>query len=96
MSVNGESLRDATHDEAVRALKRAGKVVDLEGRKLRKCAHTYSSPTRFYSVHVLGCATHLAAYTLSLIAHLIYVVPATCFQETCVRAYKRVGLFHGS
>lgn len=32
LSVNGEDLRDATHDEAVRALKRAGKVVDLEGK----------------------------------------------------------------
>lgn len=31
LSVNGEDLREATHDEAVRALKRAGKVVDLEG-----------------------------------------------------------------
>lgn len=31
ISVNGEELRDATHDEAVRALKRAGRVVDLEG-----------------------------------------------------------------
>lgn len=31
LSVNGEELRDATHDEAVRALKRAGRVVDLEG-----------------------------------------------------------------
>ena len=31
LSVNGEDLRDATHDDAVRALKRAGKVVDLEG-----------------------------------------------------------------
>ena len=32
LSVNGEDLRDATHDEAVKALKRAGKIVDLEGR----------------------------------------------------------------
>lgn len=32
LSVNGEELRDATHDEAVRALKRAGRCVDLEGR----------------------------------------------------------------
>lgn len=32
LSVNGEELRDATHDEAVRALKRAGKIVDLEGK----------------------------------------------------------------
>ena len=34
LSVNGEDLRDATHDEAVRALKRAGKVVDLEGKSV--------------------------------------------------------------
>lgn len=34
ISVNGEELRDATHDEAVRALKRAGRVVDLEGKLL--------------------------------------------------------------
>lgn len=31
LSVNGEDLRDATHDEAVKALKRAGRVVNLEG-----------------------------------------------------------------
>ena len=31
LSVNGENLTDATHDEAVRALKRAGRVVDLQG-----------------------------------------------------------------
>lgn len=30
LSVNGEDLRDATHDEAVKALKRAGKIVELE------------------------------------------------------------------
>ncbi|PAV63184.1 hypothetical protein WR25_06861 [Diploscapter pachys] len=30
LSVNGENLTDATHDEAVRALKRAGRVVDLQ------------------------------------------------------------------
>lgn len=33
LSVNGEDLRDATHDEAVKALKRAGKVVELEGTR---------------------------------------------------------------
>lgn len=32
LSVNGEDLRDATHDDAVRALKKAGKIVDLEGK----------------------------------------------------------------
>ena len=31
LSVNNEDLREATHDEAVRALKRAGKKVTLEG-----------------------------------------------------------------
>ncbi|XP_050461038.1 beta-1-syntrophin isoform X2 [Cataglyphis hispanica] len=34
LAVNGEDLREATHDEAVKALKRAGKVVELEGRIL--------------------------------------------------------------
>lgn len=36
LSVNGEDLRDATHDEAVKALKRAGKVVELEVKYLRE------------------------------------------------------------
>lgn len=31
LSVNGEELRDATHEDAVRALKKAGKVVELQG-----------------------------------------------------------------
>ncbi len=34
LSVNGDDLRDATHDEAVRALKRAGKEVVLEGKSI--------------------------------------------------------------
>lgn len=33
LSVNGMNLRDATHDEAVQTLKRAGKEVTLEGRQ---------------------------------------------------------------
>lgn len=32
LSVNGEDLREATHDEAVRALKKAKKIVEVEGR----------------------------------------------------------------
>ncbi|KAF6203311.1 hypothetical protein GE061_003729 [Apolygus lucorum] len=36
LSVNGEDLREATHDEAVKALKRAGKVVQLEVKYLRE------------------------------------------------------------
>lgn len=31
LAVNGESLVNAKHDEAVRALKRSGQVVDLQG-----------------------------------------------------------------
>ncbi|XP_050518299.1 beta-1-syntrophin-like [Diabrotica virgifera virgifera] len=34
LSVNGDDLREATHDEAVKALKRAGKIVELEGKEL--------------------------------------------------------------
>ena len=34
LSVNGEDLRDATHDEAVRSLKRSGKEVTLEGKNI--------------------------------------------------------------
>lgn len=37
LSVNGADLRDATHDEAVQALKRAGKEVLLEGKGLSLC-----------------------------------------------------------
>lgn len=33
LSVNGMNLRNATHDEAVQALKRAGKEVTLEGKQ---------------------------------------------------------------
>lgn len=36
LSVNGEELLDATHDDAVRALKRAGRVVELEVKFLRE------------------------------------------------------------
>ena len=32
MSVNGEDLREATHDDAVRDLKKAKKVVEIEGK----------------------------------------------------------------
>ncbi|XP_032238788.1 beta-1-syntrophin [Nematostella vectensis] len=36
LAVNGEDLRHATHDEAVRALKRAGKEVDLTVRHVKE------------------------------------------------------------
>ncbi|XP_076449304.1 beta-1-syntrophin-like [Babylonia areolata] len=36
ISVNGEDMREATHDDAVRALKRAGRIVELEVKYLRE------------------------------------------------------------
>jgi len=36
LSVNEEDLRDATHDEAVRALKKCGNIVDLEVKYMRE------------------------------------------------------------
>ena len=35
LSVNGEDLREATHDDAVKALKKAGKIVEMEGTNER-------------------------------------------------------------
>ena len=42
LSVNGEDLRNATHDEAVRALKRAGQSVTLEVKYLREVTPYFS------------------------------------------------------
>lgn len=36
LSVNGADLREATHDQAVQALKKAGKEVALEGKMVRR------------------------------------------------------------
>lgn len=36
LSVNGNDLREATHDQAVQALKKAGKEVTLEGKRLTR------------------------------------------------------------
>lgn len=36
LSVNGEELRDATHEQAVKVLKKAGRIVDLEVKFLRE------------------------------------------------------------
>lgn len=38
LSVNGSDLRDATHDAAVQALKKAGKEVTLEGKPITRAA----------------------------------------------------------
>ena len=57
LSVNGEDLRDATHDDAVRALKKAGKVVDLEGNC--NCKYESSHDNSFLSLltcsHISYC-----------------------------------------
>ncbi|KAB7507799.1 Beta-1-syntrophin [Armadillidium nasatum] len=45
LSVNGEDLREASHDEAVRALKRAGKVVKLEVKYLREVTPYFRKAT---------------------------------------------------
>lgn len=49
LSVNGEDLREATHDEAVKALKRAGKIVELEGNLSPLSIHLFQHFTRFFS-----------------------------------------------
>lgn len=49
LSVNGADLRDATHDEAVQALKRAGKEVLLEGKGLTPRGAPALSPTCWLS-----------------------------------------------
>lgn len=45
LSVNGEDLRDATHDDAVKALKKAGKVVEMEGNQFTFfCLNSWYGP----------------------------------------------------
>lgn len=46
LSVNNEELRDATHEEAVKALKRAGRVVDLEGKKFLFPIYIFIFPSK--------------------------------------------------
>lgn len=65
LAVNGEDLREATHDEAVKALKRAGKVVELEGKWLNsseqprmneKPSMPMKQPNRFgYNREIVSC-----------------------------------------
>lgn len=50
LSVNGMNLRDATHDEAVQALKRAGKEVTLEGMDTEQAACVYESVCVFQGI----------------------------------------------
>lgn len=58
LSVNGVNLRDATHDEAVQSLKRAGRVVTLEGRRDTQGSRTFISNEFSH----LGCTFFLYIY----------------------------------
>ncbi|XP_060741125.1 beta-2-syntrophin isoform X1 [Tachysurus vachellii] len=45
LSVNGTDLREATHDQAVQALKKAGKEVTLEVRYIREVSPLFKKPS---------------------------------------------------
>ncbi|KAL4623570.1 beta-2-syntrophin [Arapaima gigas] len=45
LSVNGNDLRDATHDSAVQALKKAGKEVTLEVKYIREVSPLFKKPS---------------------------------------------------
>lgn len=59
LSVNGADLRDATHDEAVQALKRAGKEVLLEGKGLTLRRPYPAVPLTLLRVSTLTLTSHL-------------------------------------
>lgn len=84
LAVNGEDLREATHDEAVKALKRAGKVVELEGKCLplnesgaRVAIEISWEMSRFYCV-----TQHRHLYYTNKTCTLYYT-PAVCKREIC-------------
>ncbi|KAK6632720.1 hypothetical protein RUM43_013490 [Polyplax serrata] len=56
LCVNGEDLRDATHDEAVKVLKKAGKIVELEARQAK---------IRFFNVDELNATFEIPIATLN-------------------------------
>lgn len=64
LSVNGADLRDATHDEAVQALKRAGKEVLLEGKGLTRQG-PYSRSATYYSSTPRNPHKHLHTHPLA-------------------------------
>ncbi|CAD7005143.1 unnamed protein product [Ceratitis capitata] len=72
LSVNGEELREATHDEAVRALKRAGRVVDLEEMNLvmqrfvsSRCGLSkVEYALEFHATHSAGLLRHFKLWRL--------------------------------
>lgn len=70
LSVNGEDLREATHDDAVRALKKATQVVELEGTEVVK-KHVYNGADKinfvFNGFLCLNCPV-ISGFNLTLIS----------------------------
>ena len=58
LAVNGESLVNAKHDEAVRALKRAGQVVDLQGKRATFVTAAANVCERFSSIAAKSRSQH--------------------------------------
>lgn len=68
LSVNGTDLRQATHDQAVQALKRAGKEVLLEGERGRAGGSGWRpglASAHFVSAHPDACAGRAGSLRLS-------------------------------
>lgn len=68
LSVNGTDLRQATHDQAVQALKRAGKEVLLEGERGRAGGSGWRpglAGAHFVSAHPDACAGRAGSLRLS-------------------------------
>ncbi|XP_055011172.1 beta-2-syntrophin [Boleophthalmus pectinirostris] len=55
LSVNGNDLREATHDLAVQALKKAGKEVTLEVKYIREVSPLFKKPSLVAELPWAGC-----------------------------------------
>ncbi|CAH8621011.1 unnamed protein product [Heterobilharzia americana] len=63
LSVNGEDLRNSTHDEAVRALKRAGRIVELEVKHMHEVTPYFR---RAVGMETIACSADLSWPTAQL------------------------------
>nr|CAH8873612.1 unnamed protein product [Trichobilharzia regenti] len=63
LSVNGEDLRNSTHDEAVRALKRAGRIVELEVKHMHEVTPYFR---RAIGMETIACSADLSWPTTQL------------------------------
>ncbi|CAL8081936.1 unnamed protein product [Calicophoron daubneyi] len=57
LSVNGEDLRNSTHDEAVKALKRAGRIVELEVKHMHEVTPYFR---RAIGMESIACSADLS------------------------------------